>query len=163
MLRLQRRVKIAPGLTLNISKRGLGLSAGPRGAKVSIGPRGARETIGIPGTGMRYEVRQDRRKTPARPGAQRTTRATPAPAPVAPPAASIGFLEKAFKQPHEKKFIGGVQCMIAGDNAGALTDFRAATELEPGCGDAELMSALLSLEQHDEATAQACLERALGE
>lgn len=60
--RLQRRVRIAPGLTMNISKRGVGMSVGPRGAKVSVGPRGRRESVGIPGTGMRYEVRQDWKK-----------------------------------------------------------------------------------------------------
>ncbi|HEY5502640.1 MAG TPA: DUF4236 domain-containing protein [Candidatus Anoxymicrobiaceae bacterium] len=158
--RLQRRVTIAPGLTMNISKRGVGFSAGPRGAKVSIGPRGTRESLGIPGTGMRYEVRQDRKKAPARQASGGAPRPqVPAPAP--PPAATIGFLEKAFKQPYEKKFIGGAQRMLAGDQAGALAEFQASAEMNPGCADAELLAALMSVNLQDYPTAQACLERVI--
>ena len=158
--RLQRRVKIAPGLTMNISKRGVGFSAGPRGAKVSVGPRGTREAVGIPGTGMRYEVRQDRRKTPAGQAARGASRpAQRAPSP--PPAATMGFFEKAFKQPYEKKFIDGARCMLAGDEAGALAGFQAAWALNPGCADAELLAALMSINLQDQATAQASLERVI--
>lgn len=52
--RLSRRVKIAKGLHLNVSKSGLSVSAGPRGAKVTIGKKGVRTTVGVPGTGMSY-------------------------------------------------------------------------------------------------------------
>jgi hypothetical protein len=38
----RRSRRIAPGLRLNVSKRGLGLSAGPRHAKVSANTRGRR-------------------------------------------------------------------------------------------------------------------------
>ena len=53
-LRLFRRIKIAPGITLNLSKSGLSASAGVRGAHVTLGPRGVRRTVGIPGTGISY-------------------------------------------------------------------------------------------------------------
>ena len=49
-LRLFRRFKIAPGITLNLSKSGISASAGVRGARVTLGPRGVRRTVGIPGT-----------------------------------------------------------------------------------------------------------------
>jgi hypothetical protein len=52
--RLFRRIKIAPGVTINVSKSGLSTSFGPKGAKVTIGKRGIRKTIGIPGTGISY-------------------------------------------------------------------------------------------------------------
>lgn len=39
--RFQRRITLAPGIRLNLSKSGLGLSVGPRGASLSVGPRGA--------------------------------------------------------------------------------------------------------------------------
>jgi hypothetical protein len=52
--RFFRRMKIAPGVSLNLSKSGASMSFGPRGAKVTVGPRGVRETVGIPGTGMYY-------------------------------------------------------------------------------------------------------------
>ena len=53
-LRLFRRFKIAPGVTINLSKSGLSASAGMRGARVTLGPRGVRRTVGIPGTGVSY-------------------------------------------------------------------------------------------------------------
>jgi hypothetical protein len=52
--RLFRRIKIAPGITINLSKSGLSASAGVRGARVTLGPRGVRRTVGIPGTGVSY-------------------------------------------------------------------------------------------------------------
>jgi hypothetical protein len=53
-VRFRRRVTIAPGVSLNISKRGLGISAGPRGVKAGIGPRGVHHSVGLPGTGLFY-------------------------------------------------------------------------------------------------------------
>ena len=45
-----KRVRLAPGLSLNIGKRSLGLSAGPRGAKVSANTRGRRRlSLGLKG------------------------------------------------------------------------------------------------------------------
>ena len=38
----RRSRRIAPGVRLNVSKRGIGLSVGPRGAKVSANTRGRR-------------------------------------------------------------------------------------------------------------------------
>jgi hypothetical protein len=52
--RLFRRIRIAPGLGINLSKSGISLSAGVRGARVTVGPRGVRRTVGIPGTGISY-------------------------------------------------------------------------------------------------------------
>jgi hypothetical protein len=52
-LRFRRRIKIFPGVTVNISKTGLGLSAGVRGARLSVGADGkVRRSIGIPGSGL---------------------------------------------------------------------------------------------------------------
>jgi hypothetical protein len=53
-LRFRRRVTIAPGVSLNLSKSGVGISAGPRGAKIGAGPRGVHRSVGIPGTGLHY-------------------------------------------------------------------------------------------------------------
>jgi len=52
--RFWRRVRIAPGVTLNLSKRGASISAGPQGAKLTAGTSGARATAGIPGSGLFY-------------------------------------------------------------------------------------------------------------
>jgi hypothetical protein len=53
-LRFFRRVRIAPGLTLNLSRSGPSLSMGVRGAHVTVGRRGVRRTVGLPGTGLFY-------------------------------------------------------------------------------------------------------------
>ncbi|HLX36055.1 MAG TPA: DUF4236 domain-containing protein [Candidatus Limnocylindrales bacterium] len=58
--RLFRRVRIAPGVRLNLSRSGPSLSIGPRGFTRTIGPRGVRTTIGIPGTGLYYTQLQGR-------------------------------------------------------------------------------------------------------
>jgi hypothetical protein len=53
--RFQKRIRLAKGLTLNISKKGLSsLSVGRRGARLSAGKRGTRVTTGIPGTGVSH-------------------------------------------------------------------------------------------------------------
>jgi hypothetical protein len=52
-IRFRRRIKLAPGLHLNVSGSGLSLSAGPRGASMTFGGRrGAYMITGIPGTGL---------------------------------------------------------------------------------------------------------------
>ena len=50
--RFRKSIKIAPGLWLNISKRGQSLSIGGRGATTNISKRGIRQTFGIPVTGL---------------------------------------------------------------------------------------------------------------
>jgi hypothetical protein len=57
--RFQRRIRLAPGVRLNLSKRGLGLSVGPRGASLSLGPDGMQGHAGIPGTGLAYRRKLD--------------------------------------------------------------------------------------------------------
>lgn len=48
----RKRVKIAPGLSINLSKSGISTSIGPRGAKVSMGAKGTFLNTSIPGTGI---------------------------------------------------------------------------------------------------------------
>ena len=68
-LRFGRRLKIGPGVYVNISKSGLSLSVGPRGAKLNIGRRGPRVTLGLPGTGLSYVIQGGGNKRKASPGA----------------------------------------------------------------------------------------------
>ena len=52
-LRFRKRIKIMPGLSMNLSKGGVGLSTGVKGARVSLGADGkVRGSAGIPGTGI---------------------------------------------------------------------------------------------------------------
>lgn len=56
-LRFQKRIKILPGVYINLSKSGVSASLGGHGATVNVGATGKRKvTLGIPGTGLRYEM-----------------------------------------------------------------------------------------------------------
>jgi hypothetical protein len=52
--RFSRRIRILPGVWLNLSKSGVSTSNGGRGAWSTFGKRGTRTTVGIPGTGISY-------------------------------------------------------------------------------------------------------------
>ncbi len=64
-VRFRKRIKIAPGLTLNLNKKSIGLTAGVKGAHVSINTKGQRTTsVGIPGTGLSYvDIKNTKNKT----------------------------------------------------------------------------------------------------
>jgi len=51
-LRFTRRIGIAPGLRLNLGKRGASLGFGQRGAWLTIGTKGVHTSVGIPGAGL---------------------------------------------------------------------------------------------------------------
>jgi hypothetical protein len=54
-LRFQRRIRVFPGLRLNLSRSGVGFSVGGRGAHVGITARGQTYTsIGLPGSGLSW-------------------------------------------------------------------------------------------------------------
>jgi hypothetical protein len=62
-LRLYRRVRIAPGFTLNLGKRGASLSMGRRGYHYTLGSRASRATVGMPGRGVSYTTTSSRAPT----------------------------------------------------------------------------------------------------
>ena len=51
-LRFRRRVRLFPGVCLNLGLHGAGLSVGPRGFHVGMNRRGMYTSAGIPGTGI---------------------------------------------------------------------------------------------------------------
>ena len=51
-MRFQRRIKIAKGLHLNVSKSGVGIGVSAGGLSVSAGPRGIRTSASLRGTGL---------------------------------------------------------------------------------------------------------------
>jgi len=55
--RFRRSVRIAPGVRLNIGKRGASFSVGGRGSSMTFGSRGVYSNVGIPGTGLSYRSR----------------------------------------------------------------------------------------------------------
>lgn len=60
--RFRRSVKIAPGVKLNLGKTGMSLTAGRRGASVTFSSKGTYGNIGIPGTGISYRTRLDKKE-----------------------------------------------------------------------------------------------------
>lgn len=60
--RFWRRIKIFPGVYLNIGKNGLSFSFGTRGLKYTIGRKRKRFTAGIPGTGLFYTKEKKKNK-----------------------------------------------------------------------------------------------------
>jgi hypothetical protein len=66
-LRFYRRFRIAPGVSINLSKGGVSTSIGARGAHLTVGTKGVQETVGLPGTEVYYTQRQNWRcAAPAR-------------------------------------------------------------------------------------------------
>ena len=54
--RFRRRLRVLPGVSLNIGKSGFtSLSAGIRGFTVNFGRKGTRTTTSLPGTGLSYQ------------------------------------------------------------------------------------------------------------
>lgn len=152
-LRFWRRVKIAPGLTLNLSKSGGSLSFGPHGAKYTIGPRGRRATVGIPGTGLFYTQTASGGR---RGGSGR--RANAVPAPIVPPGErlTLGFFKRLVTPAGEKAFVEGCRELAQGRYAAALPHFGAALHLTDGA----FAAGFLYLKQERTDTAIPLLEHA---
>ncbi|HMO18500.1 MAG TPA: DUF4236 domain-containing protein [Oligoflexia bacterium] len=53
-LRFKKRIKIAPGVSLNVGKKSLSLSAGIKGLGLTSGTSGLHSNVGIPGSGISY-------------------------------------------------------------------------------------------------------------
>ena len=119
--RFWRRIRLAPGVTLNLSKSTASLSLGPRGAKYTISPRGNRATAGLPGTGLFYTVHD--RKRIGRGGA--------APASAVPKRdrLKLGFFQRLITPAEEQRFIEGIRALNEGDQDAALSALEDARDL----------------------------------
>jgi Protein of unknown function (DUF4236) len=56
--RFRKRIKLFPGVHLNVSKRGYSISVGENGLTTNISRRGLRETVGLPGTGISCQTKR---------------------------------------------------------------------------------------------------------
>lgn len=54
--RFQKRIGVAPGTRVNLSKTGVSASVGGKGATLNVGKNGPMVTLGIPGTGLSYRM-----------------------------------------------------------------------------------------------------------
>jgi hypothetical protein len=63
--RFQRRIRIAPGVRLNLSKSGIGASVGRTGLRVGMDAKRKKYfSVGLPGTGLSYRTFFGRPVTP---------------------------------------------------------------------------------------------------
>jgi hypothetical protein len=70
--RFHKRLRIIPGLWINLSKKGGSLSVGGRGATINVNTDGHQETVGLPGSGLSYRTKRRKVRNPGAParGAQ---------------------------------------------------------------------------------------------
>lgn len=54
--RFQKRIKILPGVRINLSKSGVSTSIGRPGATVNVRKGKVKATVGVPGTGVSYSM-----------------------------------------------------------------------------------------------------------
>lgn len=94
--RLYKRVSLAPGLRLNLSRSGPSLTLGGGGLHYTVGRRGTRTSVGIPGTGA-YYTRQHSWSARAAPAAT----SAPPPSSLAPTASTHSPLWWLFVFPFE--------------------------------------------------------------
>jgi Protein of unknown function (DUF4236) len=63
--RFQRRIRIAPGVRLNLSKSGIGASVGRTGLRLGMAAKRKKYfSVGLPGTGLSYRTFFGRPVTP---------------------------------------------------------------------------------------------------
>jgi tetratricopeptide (TPR) repeat protein len=153
--RFFKRIKLLPGVHLNLTKRGASVSAGPRGAKVTVGTSGVRGTVGIPGTGLYYTTKLNKKKRTSkeRKGKQRVD---------APPTAradqlSMGFFRRLITPAEEEHLVDGCRALIQGNHREALKFFRQGAEL-PDCA---FLAGMLSLDAGNYEDARGYLNTAL--
>ncbi|MBE0455292.1 MAG: DUF4236 domain-containing protein [Roseovarius sp.] len=147
--RFWRRVRLAPGITLNLSKSNASLSFGPRGAKYTISPRGNRATAGLPGTGLFYTVHD--RKRSGRGGAAPVTSIPRR------DRLKLGFFQRLMTPAEEKRFIDGIRALNEGDQNSALAALEDAHDLP----DAAWMAGMIRLRREELDRAKAHFEHAL--
>lgn len=146
--RFFRRIRLAPGLTLNLSRSGGSLSLGPRGAKITLGPRGVRRTLGLPGTGLYYTENRSWS------GGKRQRRAAPRIETSPEARLDLGFFRRLVTPDDEEGFVDGMRALVHGDEALARERLRSARELADGA----FIGGLLALKAGDLAEAETLFE-----
>jgi len=119
--RFWRRVRIAPGLTLNLSKTGGSLSFGVRGAHFTVGPHGKRVTAGIPGTGLFY--------TSTLSGTSKRSGSSPGDSD---DRLTLGFFKRLLTPDDEEAFVDGCRELSQGNDDAAFKHLQQAIHLADG-------------------------------
>ena len=145
--RFFKRIGLAQGVTLNLSKSGGSVSLGPQGAKLTLGPQGARVTLGIPGTGLYYttnfslgklgkmfgrSAEADAAQTSDVPAKEETHNASPVPQ----AAENVSSPQDTLAQPSvpedQKALADGCNALVEGNDDLAFAHLQKATHLADG-------------------------------
>jgi len=150
--RFWRRIRIAPGVTLNLSKSGASLSFGPRGAKLTFGPRGTQATAGLPGTGLFYTTTLGAKQS------SKSKRGGGSTVPSVHPKdrLTLGFFKRLVTPSDEKALVDGLRELALGNEALALAHLRQAIHLADGA----YLAGFLSLKKERLEEARSFLESA---
>lgn len=149
-LRFRRSIRIAPGIRLNLGKRGISASVGVRGAHETFHISGRRTTsVGIPGTGLSYIARSGggTRSRTGSPGRAATAGASQPRGPAGIPLSSV---DPTTVLPHpglfassaERRYYQGVIAYVRGDYPTALSLFEQVCAEDPLVVSAQLFAAL---------------------
>ncbi len=152
--RFWRRIRIAPGVTLNLSKSGGSLSFGPRGAKFTVGPRGKRVTVGLPGTGLFYTATLPSGKSGGRRSVIGSSPAVPTVRPE--DRLTLGFFKRLITPGDEKALVDGCRELVLGNEDKALEHLKRAVHLADGA----YLAGFLALKQGQLEVAAKYLARA---
>jgi len=133
-----RRIKIFPGITMNLSKTGPSFSFGPRGLKYTIGPKGTRTSFGIPGTGVYYTT------------SKKWNSSQQAPQKGQQPVQQSGLLQKLFFSDEEKAFFEGINLLSQNQKDAAYQIFKKHAET----ADCSFMAGYLAMGYADFASAE---------
>lgn len=156
--RFFKRIQLAPGISINLSRSGVSASLGPRGAKVTLGPRGIRKTVGLPGTGMYYTTHsswKSKKKTPPPPPEEASAAEEESAAEE--PQLALGFFDRLVTPENEENFIDGLRAFLEGELEKALDFFSRS----PECPDGAFVGGIIALRLERFAEAADLLCRAL--
>ena len=141
-LRFFRRIRVVPGVTVNLSKSGASMSFGVRGAHYTVGSHGRRVTVGVPGTGLYYTQIEGRRRDQGRSGAS-ASRASVVPAIAPNDRLRLGAFRRLITPPDEQHLVDGLSALVEGDDSKALELLRGATHTADGA----MLAGVLALKQ----------------
>ncbi len=149
--RFFQRIRIAPGLTLNLSKRGVSVSAGPRGLQFTAGTSGTRATVGLPGSGLFYTVHNPLSKRSRTNRGSRASENSGNGNNTVPRARkpSLGFFKRLVTPAHEKAFVDGLAALSEGRHDETLRHLESALQSHPALADAAWLAGLLRLNRED--------------
>lgn len=144
--RFWRRMRILPGVSVNLSKSGASLSFGTRGARFTFGPRGPRVTFGVPGTGLFYTATLPQRRDAD--GRVETAMRN----------LTLDGLKRLVTPDDEEAFVDGCRRFLEGDEEAALAELLKAADRHP---DAACMAGFLLLRRREWVGAERMFRKAL--